>query len=106
MAYFGSFIGRSDLSKAPNISQPTHAEIAPLSAWKIHERIAKASDSRIPIEAGNHIEPSNMKNRTGPAMSAPNRPAVAASGLSLSINVPAFHEPNRITHDPASTAAR
>jgi hypothetical protein len=77
-----------------------------LSAWKIHERIAKASEIRTPTAAGSHIVEARITNITGPATSAAKNPAVAVSGLSLSIMVPVFHEPSTSTPAPTVTAAR
>ena len=77
-----------------------------MSAWKIHERIANASEIRMPTELGNHIEDANTTNITGPAMSAPKKPAVAVSGFSLSIMAPAFHEPSTSTQAPTVTATK
>ena len=88
-----------------NICQPIQPEIAPFSAWKIQLRIASASEIRMPTELGIHIVEASTTNMIGPAISVPNTPAVARSGLSLSIMRPVCHEPITSTHAPTVTAA-
>ena len=57
------------IDRRESICQPSQAEIAPLSAWKIHERIANASEIRMPTAPGSHIAENSMTNSTGPAIS-------------------------------------
>ena len=98
--------GTPESSIDASICQPRQAAIAPLSAWKIHERIAKASEIRMPIAPGSHITEKIITNRTGPATTNPNNATGSVSGLLL-ISVSAKRqEPNTITHDPTMTAAR
>src|SRR5690349_18808505 len=101
-----SFIGTPGGSTGENICQPTQAEIAPLSAWKIQERIANASEIRTPTELGIHIADASITNMTGPAISRLNMPAVAMSEFSLNIMLLVCHEPSTSTHAPTITAAR
>jgi hypothetical protein len=50
-----------------------------LSAWKIHERIANASEITTPIAPGSHITENSMMNMTGPAIAKPSTPYAKTS---------------------------
>ena len=52
----------------------------PLSTWKIHERIAKASEIRMPIDAGSSMNTSMNISRIGPAMTRPSTAGYGPSG--------------------------
>src|SRR3954470_13049142 len=101
-----SFIGAVVWSITENICHPTQPEIAPLSAWKIQERMADPSQKREPTDLGLHMLEATTTTMTGPAMSAPKKPAAAVSGFWLSIMLPVCHEPRTSTHAPTVTAAR
>src|SRR3954468_21054212 len=101
-----SFIGAVDWSITENICHPTQPESAPFSAWKIQERMANASEIRMPTELGIHMEEASTTTMIGPAINAPNTPATAISGSWLSIMLPVCHEPSTSTQAPTITAVR
>ena len=77
-----------------------------MSAWKIHERIANASEIRMPTELGIHMVEAITANIIGPATVRRRLRLLPVSGSGLSIMLPVFHEPSTSTPAPTITAVR
>jgi hypothetical protein len=73
-----------------------------LAAWKIQERMAKASEISTPMAAGSHITLSSVTSSTGAANTKPKIANACASGSAAADA--SFQEPNTITSVPITTA--